>query len=109
MTVWDSTPIAISRRRSLTDGRNTVDGQGEIASLRAKETADHNAEAPDLARVQRIDILLEFAAVSGIEGVPGDEDGLVTSFVRRVLGRQLEIAFPGDGGLFALIGRVGWG
>ena len=90
----------------LTERGDGPQCQRKVSFLRAKEASHHDTKTFDLRGVQRINILLRLASVRRVEGLPRDEDTFVVCFIWLVLWRQLEIDFPGNGGLFATIGCI---
>jgi hypothetical protein len=83
-------------------GTGQYDGEGRSAGI----PSHHDAESLDLLEIQGLGIFLQFSAVSRVEAVPRNEDGSVFGVTGDGLRRQVEVAFPRDGGLLATGLRV---
>jgi hypothetical protein len=77
-----------------------------VERLEASIPPHHDAESLDLLEIQRLGIFLQFPAVSRVEAVPWNENGSVFGVTGDGLRRQVEVAFPRDGGLLAAGVRV---
>jgi len=61
----------------------------------------HDAEPLNLLQVNRLGILLQLSAIGRVEGRPWNEDDLVFGIARDGLWWEIEVALPGNCGLFA--------